>query len=54
MTHDAKILVHAARLEHIIGAFAARRYVEKRLINPANMRLWTQCRVMARAERAGF
>ena len=54
MTHDAAILVRAARLERTIGPYASRRYVERHLINLAHMALWTQCRVLARAERAGI
>jgi hypothetical protein len=52
--NDAQILVRGARLERTVGAWAARRYVEKRIRNKAHMTLWTICRVMARAERAGL
>ena len=52
--NDAQILVRGARLERTVGAWAAKRYVEKRLSNKAHITLWTICRVMARAERAGI
>ena len=52
--NDAQILVRGARLERTIGAYAARRYVERHLSNMAHMSLWTQCRVLANAERAGL
>ena len=54
MSHDAYVLVRGARLERTIGKYAARRYVELHLINLANFALWTQCRVLANAERAGL
>lgn len=52
--NDAQILVRGARLERTVGPYAARRYVERHLSNKAHMSLWTICRVMARAERAGI
>jgi len=50
---DAYYLVRAARLERTIGPFAARRYMERH-VSLQNQPLWTQCRVLARAERAGL
>ena len=52
--NDSQILVRGARLERTVGPYAARRYVERHLSNKAHMALWTICRVMARAERAGL
>ena len=54
MRHDTFILVRAARLEPKIGSYAARRYVERHLWNPNNMKLWTTARILAAAEKAGL
>jgi hypothetical protein len=46
-------LARAARLERIIGKFAARRYMERHVL-PRNWPIYTIARVLACAERAGI